>query len=53
MHTLNILGAYVYWEYSLPYFKAWIMKFHQNYGVLTNALGGLTLQFWVEERARV
>ena len=52
MHTLNVLCAYVDWEASLTYFKAWIMKFHQNYEVLTNSLGGPNLILWVEARAR-
>ena len=30
--------AYVDWEAPLGYFKAWIMKFHRNCEVLTNAL---------------
>ena len=52
IHKLNALCVYVDWEASLPYFIAWIMKSHQNYGVLTNALGGPTLRFWVDARAR-
>ena len=49
IHTLNV---YVESEASLPYFKAWILKFHQNWMVLTNALGGPTSTFHIEERDR-
>ena len=42
MHTLNVLCAYVDWEAPLAYSKAWIMKFHHNCEVLTNALVGPT-----------
>ena len=34
----------------LPYFKAWIKKFHQNCRVLTKVLGGSTSRFKVEAR---
>ena len=52
MHKLNVPCVYVDWESSLPYFKALIMKFHRNYRVLTNAIGGPTHVLWVEERSR-
>ena len=38
-------------EFFLPYFKTWIRRFHQNYRVLTNVLGGPTSRFKVEARA--
>ena len=52
MHTLNVLCAYVDWEALLPYFKPWIMKFHRNCEVLSNALGGETLRLLVGSMAR-
>ena len=39
-----------------PYFNDWIRKFHQNCRVLsllTNVLGGSTLRFEVDTRAKV
>ena len=38
MCTQNVLCAYADCAAPLAYFKAWIMKFHQNCEVLTNAL---------------
>ena len=52
MHTLNVLYAYVDWETPLAYFKAWIMKFHRNCEVLTNALAEPIPRLLVESMAR-
>ena len=52
MHSLNVLCAHVDWEAPLPYFKAWIMKFHRYCQVLTNALAGPTPRLRVEARDR-
>ena len=52
MHTLNVLCAYIDWEAPLPYFEAWIMKFHQNCEVLTNARAGPIPILRVEEMTR-
>ena len=40
MCTQNFLCAYVDCAAPLADFKAWIMNFHRNCEVLTNALGG-------------
>ena len=52
MHTLNVLCVYVDCEAPLPYFKAWIMKFHRNCEMLANALGGPIPRLWVGVRDR-
>ena len=52
IYKLNVLFVYVHWEASLCYFKAWIMKFNQNYRVLNTALRGPTLIFQVKAKAK-
>ena len=53
MHVyIKCLCAYVDWEAPLSYFKAWIMKFHQNWEMLTNSLVGPAPGLQVEATAR-
>ena len=52
MCTQNFLCAYVDCAAPLADFKAWIMNFHRNCEVLTNALTGPALKLRVDATTR-